>query len=676
MKKAAKKGQRRIVWIYSGITLLILSIFVLGSFEGLENKSIEYRFRLRGNRIPNSDVVIVTVDEKSIAKLGRWPWSRRVHAEMVNWLTKAGAKVISFDVLFPEPDKNDPEGDLLLKRAAAENGRTIFGMFFQTPDITEKPESPLFPTPDVYDNQRIEIGSVNHFPESDGMARKIPTWVQYKNRFISSLSYATYALSQGKTPAGMAIGLGWLQGAEEEGDQDYWHELYLNFLGGYQTFPYYSFSDVLGGLWPAEKFKDKIILIGGTATALFDFLAVPNAPNFPGVEIHAVAIDNLINQNYMTQVNPLWTIVLIVLFGLGCGALTVRLKAWVGGLTVSAWVAGYYALGQILFTNKFLIIDLVAPITALVATYTIVLFYRFMVEEKEKRWIKGTFSQYLSPKIVEQLTNDPSLLSLGGEERDMTVFFSDVAGFTAISESMKPAELVLVLNEYLSEMSDIIFKHDGVVDKYIGDAIMAFWNAPVDQPRHATLACLTALEQLEGLTVLQKKFAERGLPAINCRIGINTGTVVVGNMGSKTRFDYTVMGDTVNLASRLEGANKSFGTRIMVSENTLERAKDSVEARPLDLLRVKGKAQPIKVFELLTKKGKLSVDQKMGLEYYRQGYDYYRDRKFQKSADQFKKVLESLPDDGPSRLYIQRCENFLASHPPKDWDGVFVMTTK
>jgi adenylate cyclase len=258
----------------------------------------------------------------------------------------------------------------------------------------------------------------------------------------------------------------------------------------------------------------------------------------------------------------------------------------------------------------------------------------------------------------------------------MTVFFSDLAGFTTISESMTPRELVSVLNEYLTTMSEIIFRHGGVVDKYIGDAIMAFWNAPLEQPDHASLACLTALDQQDALRELQSRFAERKLPHIDFRVGINTGHMVVGNMGSAARMDYTVMGDAVNLASRLEGANKSFRSRIMISEFTYQKARDAIEVRPLDLIRVKGKTVPIQVYELVDRKGALTPDQKNAFGHYAEGLKLYHDRQFARAMDAFKKTLGLLPHDGPSRTYIERCETFIAFPPPPAWDGVFVMTTK
>jgi adenylate cyclase len=662
------KKVRLVSWILAAATTLLVAVLYLrGGFQGLENKSVDYRFKLRGDRVAHQDVVVITADEKSIAEMGRWPWSRDVHGRLVDWLRQAGAKAVAFDVLFTEPDKDRPWGDTRLGQAAQRNGRTVFGMLFQVGD-GGLPTNPLFPIPPLR-RESVRLGSVNIFPESDGVSRKVPVWMTYEGQIYPSLSLAAYAAYRG-LPAEDAVAE---LNLPVEGN---WNEFTVNFVGGFQSFPYFSFVDVVEGRVAPVLFKDKIVLVGGTATALFDFLAVPNVPVFPGLEVHANALDNYLNGNHLRRVGLGWVFLLILIFGLGAGVLTSRLPAWVGALSVTALVIGYFAACQTIFSGRNVVLDFVAPALAAVASYVVVLFYRFVTEEREKRWIKGTFSQYMSPKVIEAISANPSLLRLGGQEREMTVFFSDLAGFTSISEALKPSDLVAVLNEYLTDMSDIIMKHEGVVDKYIGDAIMAFWNAPLDQPNHASLACFAALDQIDKLKDLQKMFTDRGLPLIDCRIGVNTGNMVVGNMGSKKRFDYTVMGDSVNLASRLEGANKPFHTHIMISEFTYEKAKNDVETRQLDLLRVKGKAIPIKVYELLARKGGLTEDQKKAVGLYEDGLNYYREKKFQKAVDSFKKVLEFLPGDGPAETYIERCRAFLAAPPPKEWDGVFVMTTK
>ncbi len=304
------------------------------------------------------------------------------------------------------------------------------------------------------------------------------------------------------------------------------------------------------------------------------------------------------------------------------------------------------------------------------------LFYRLLVEEREKRKIKGSFKQYLSPKIIDVLTKDPSKLKLGGEEREVSIFFLDIAGFTKMSEALSPTQLVEVMNQCLTEFSSVILKHDGLINKYIGDCIMAFWNAPADQPQHAAQACFAALECVQALPELNRRFQERGLPALDCRIGINSGVVVVGNMGSNERFDYTVMGDAVNLASRLEGANKQYHTHIMISDGTFEKVRDVLEARDLDLIRVKGKKEPRKVFEVLCKKNEMSEEMSEGRKRYHNALSLYRQRRFSECIEAFEAVFEVLPVDFVTRVYLERARAFI-SHPPSPyWDGVYDMTTK
>jgi adenylate cyclase len=651
------------------VTLLTAGFFITNSFQGLEFRSIDHRFAKRGPRAAASDVVIITADEKSFSALGLWPWARRLHGRLIDRLTKAGAKAIAFDILFLEDDKARPGSDEELGRAAARSGKVVFGMLFQQNE-GGKAAGPAFPIEALHAGDNIQVGSVNFNPETDGVCRKVPAWIEFQDNAIPSLSLAAYAVAHDMTVSD-AIQKLKIPVLDSE---NAWNEFFLNFVGGYQSFPYYSFSDVLAGKVPDEVFKDKVVFVGGTATGLFDFKAVPNVPYYPGLEIHANAYENYVDGTFLRQIPVLWTLLLILIFGMVSGFFAARAPTWSWAVS-GGLIAAYYAAARWAFSRNVLL-DFVWPVIVVLASYLVVFFYRFRTERQEKRWIKSTFSQYMSPKIVEAITKNPELLKLGGEDREMTVFFSDLAGFTSISEAMTPRELVSVLNEYLTEMSNIIFYYGGVVDKYIGDAIMAFWNAPIDQPDHAVLACYTALDQVEKLKELQKRFADRKLPPVDFRVGVNTGHMVVGNMGSHSRFDYTVMGDAVNLAARLEGANKPFRTRIMISEFTYAKAKDALEVRPLDLLRVKGKTVPVQVYELAARKGQLSPEQKKAFAAYNEGMAFYRDKKFERAIDAFKKNLAALPDDGPARTYVERCENFLAFPPPPSWDGVYVMTTK
>ncbi|MBF0125209.1 MAG: hypothetical protein HQL60_07730 [Magnetococcales bacterium] len=296
--------------------------------------------------------------------------------------------------------------------------------------------------------------------------------------------------------------------------------------------------------------------------------------------------------------------------------------------------------------------------------------------DQQKKMIQGAFGQYLSPKVVEILVKDPSKLSLGGEQRDMTAFFSDVAGFSAIAEKLTPHELVQLLNEYLTAMCDIITRYDGTVDKFEGDAIIAFWGAPLTQPDHALLACLASIDMQNYMIGMRRRLQLEQRPAMHVRIGINSGSMVVGNMGSKQRMDYTIMGDAVNLASRLEGANKFYNTYTMISHDTYQMVREEVDVRELDTIRVVGKKEPVTIYQLLARKGQTPSQLAILLPSYHKGLTLYKARNFQAALRQFEQALQVDDDDGPARAYLERCQEFIRHPPATDWDGVYQLTAK
>jgi adenylate cyclase len=307
--------------------------------------------------------------------------------------------------------------------------------------------------------------------------------------------------------------------------------------------------------------------------------------------------------------------------------------------------------------------------------YLIITVYRYFTEEREKKKIRGAFQYYLTASVITEILKDPSKLKLGGDKKNLTVMFSDIRGFTTISEKLTPEELVRLLNEYLTVMTDIVFKYEGLLDKYIGDAIMAVFGAPLEQPDHALRGCQTALEMMAELKVLQERWAQEGRPYVDIGVGINTGDMVVGNMGSNMRFDYTVMGDHVNLSSRLEGINKEYGTHIVLSEFTYEVVKEEMFCRELDSVRVKGKKLPVKIYELICEK-KDAGEHEEYIRRFHDGMEKYKQGRWDEGIAAFESVLEILPDDPPAKLYIQRCQD-LKEHPPEgEWDGVFTMTKK
>ena len=311
----------------------------------------------------------------------------------------------------------------------------------------------------------------------------------------------------------------------------------------------------------------------------------------------------------------------------------------------------------------------------MIAIYLGIAIYRYVKEEREKKKIRGAFQYYLTASVINEMLKDPTNLKLGGDKKDLSVLFSDIRGFTTISEKLTPEELVRLLNEYLTAMTNIVFKYEGLLDKYMGDAIMAVFGAPLDQPDHARRACLTALEMMEDLHKLQKKWEAEGRPILNIGIGINTGDMVVGNMGSEMRFDYTVMGDMVNLGSRLEGINKEYGSNIILSEFTYNVVQDSVSCRELDWVRVKGKNKPVKIFELLGEK-KDEGNWKDLITNFEKGLMLYREAKWDEAIESFQRVLTIRADDFASSMYIERCKSLKEQPPPQPWDGVFTMTKK
>lgn len=426
----------------------------------------------------------------------------------------------------------------------------------------------------------------------------------------------------------------------------------------------------------AEFFKGRNVIIGATAVGLYDLRNTPIEANYPGPEIHVTALANLLDQNFLKawKEEVIWMPIILVTIGL----LLSLLFAWMGSIipaVITAILIPIAAAVDFLIFLKFQVItsgeSLPLTITFIYMGITI---FKYFTEERKKKELKKTFSRYVSPAIVDELLKDPSNLKLGGKKQHMTVMFSDVRGFTTISEKLPPEELSDLLNRYLSPMTEIVFENKGTLDKYMGDAIMAFFGAPITYEDHARLAVRCALQSLVKLKELQDLFSSEGLPPIDIGIGINTGSMSVGNMGSNIVQSYTVMGDAVNLGSRLEGINKEYGTRIIISEFTYAEVKDHFICREVDRVRVKGKNEPIRIFEVLREAPPSDADEQLLL--FGKCYEMYHAKKFAESLAGFQRCLEMKPDDPVAALYVERCQDYLAEPPPQDWDGVHVMKTK
>ncbi len=448
---------------------------------------------------------------------------------------------------------------------------------------------------------------------------------------------------------------------------------------------YESFPKKLVKKVAPEKFRGKIILYGAIAAGLKDLRPTPFLETEAGVHVHATVIDNVLNNDYLIEVRESNTnILLIVILGLLTAYLVHRLSILWGTLSSILLLILLIGSSIVLYKYKVLgnsvLFDPVTPAISVLLNFIAIFGINFFKESKQKRYIEGAFGQYLSPHIIEIIKNDPSKLRLGGEEKEITAFFSDIGGFSTISEQLKPQELVQLLNEYLTDMCNIIAKHDGTVDKFEGDAIISFWGAPLEEKDHAKLACYTTIEMQESLKELNKKWkAEDRHPLVynmSMRIGLCSGLAVVGNMGSESRMDYTMMGDTVNLAARLEAANKFYGTYSMISDSTYEQTKDYIDVRELDTIRVVGREAPVIVYELLSKKGQTSEEMAEGLNDYLKGLELYKNQDFSKAISKFKRVLKEIPGDPPSQTYIERCREYIENPPDEDWDGVTRLTSK
>lgn len=557
--------------------------------------------------------------------------------------------------------------------------------------------------------------------DSDGYVRRYPLFYRSGNKlgssFIPSLALQSYLLS-GPYRAEVKMGTGsrgdkkidefniYDMTAEPEKKiarlpVDKSGELLINFYGRQMSLPYVSakelFSDkptipvqtVLRSssgkqLQVQEKevdkkafFKDRSVIVGATAVGLYDLRNTPVEANYPGPELHLTMLANLLDQNFLkswdkeTSLMP-WLLLLLGLLLTFAWSYVDSLTSFLilgGALLVGAGVDSWLFLSRNIMVHSFLSYSLV------VFCFFAIFLYRYFTEEKKKRELKSTFSKYVSPAVVDELLKDAENLKLGGRKEHMSVFFSDVRGFTTISEKLPPEELSRVLNLYLTPMTELIFKNNGTLDKYIGDAIMAFFGAPIKHPHHAKDACRCALQNLEKLKELQKEFESQGLPHIDIGIGINTGPMSVGNMGSNIVQNYTVMGDSVNLAARLEGINKEYGTRIIISEFTQKEIGTTFTCREIDRVRVKGKLEPVRIFELVCE-GEPTDQTRNLMKFFGDGYALYHQKKFQDALAVFKNALEVSQNDPVSKLYIDRCQNYLTSAPPENWDGVFVMKTK
>ncbi len=643
------------------------------------------------------DIAIIMVDQYSLDVYEKqqglsWPWPRQIYAAVLDFLHAGGARAVFFDLLFTESSRSGVEDDQEFAQAMARSGNVFLPLslseFGESPaDVpAEKLSRFSIPVPqgltasfpaarsatlpvDVLLRAARGAGNVLFLPDGDGIFRRLPMAVFYKDKLIPAAPLVLAGAGQGgKILSGLPLDKG--------------GRVIIRFRGGEKTYPTYSIGSIINS-WaqieegkppqvPPREFSGKTVLIGSNAPGILDLRPTPLSPVSPGVEIHATVLDNILAGDFIRGQPPAGILVLLVFYSVftAVGASALR-KVWHQGLFFILCVSLPLAAAWLGFlAGRW--VELVVPEFAVVSAFVVSALLNYGVEGKQRRFIKGVFRHYLSPQVIERIIENPALLSLGGEKREITSFFSDVAGFTSISERLSPEELVALLNEFLSEMTDIILEHGGTLDKYEGDAIVAFWNAPLDQPDHALRACRAAVACLGRLAELRPKWAGRAGRSLTMRVGLNSGPAVVGNMGSTQRFDYTAMGDTINLAARLEGACKLYGVEVLAGEGTFALVKDEMAARLVDRVRVVGKSQPVSVYEIAGRRDALSMADAERLALFERARRAFLNRAWDEAAGLF----VSLEGDGPAALYVERCRQLKESPPPPGWDGVFDLKQK
>jgi adenylate cyclase len=660
------------------ITLAVCALFLAASLRDFEVPLLDhlelktYDMRMRAlERSPSRLVTIAAIDEQSLARIGRWPWSRSVHAELTRRLDEAGAKVIAFDIFFSE--KESAKADAQLARALGATKKTVLGTVFLLDardarylgdtgvaaglkaigplavadaggrDARPKTHGVLANIPELQASSAY-AGHINVMPDSDGIYRRVPLVLVHGDRYFPSFDVQVArafdpdkAFALNLTDWGVAS----VTIAGREIPVDAQGQLLVRYRGqAGTTFDRVSVADILDRKADPALLKDRVVLIGGTATSLGDIRATPLDSAPPGVEIRANVIENLLDGRVIER--PEWMalvdVILMAFVGLLMVWLLPRFGVSGGGLLAVVLLAAFVTFAVYLFRNEGLWLNLVYPSLLIVLLFAVATLVSYFFTFSEKRYLKLAFQHYVPPAVVEDLVSDAGALRLGGEKRELTVLFSDIRGFTTLSEGLQPEELVKLMNEYFTVMTDLVFAHRGSLDKYIGDAIMAVYGAPVVESDHPALACRSALDMMRALEELQQKWQAAGLPKIGIGVGINTGQVVVGNMGSKTRFNYTVVGDHVNLSSRIEGLNKTYGTSILISEYTYERVKDEFRnVREVDSVKVRGREQPVRLYELFLE-GKFTAE---FLEEYRAAYSAKRAGDHARAMEMFQKLATS-----------------------------------
>src|SRR5712672_327065 len=731
---ARRFGYARLVCLALLIALAAFRIADPAPVEELRVRTFD-TFQLIDPRVKTArPVTIIDIDEKSLAKLGQWPWPRTRIADLINNLTRLGAVVIGFDIVFAESDRLNPavaadtfrnldeETKARLRTLpsndqifadAMRHSRVVLGEsglpyvlseFDNTLPVTglamlgEAPQPFLLDFPgllrnvDVLEQAAAGRGLFTIKPERDGIIRRVPMMMLAQGATMPSLSFEILRVATGTDTIFIKSEKAGIKSVAVKGFEvptDRNGQLWIHFARRDPSI-YVSASDVLEGRVAPERIARKLVLIGTSAVGLLDLKTTPIDPVMPGVEVHAQVLESALTRAVLSQ--PNYGIVVELCAAILLGLLVIAFEPMLGPIGLVA-VGGLFAsllvgTSWYFYSEQRLLIDFTYPLLSTTAIYLTLIFSSFVREQAQRRQIRSAFGQYLSPALVEQLAQAPERLVLGGEEREMTVMFSDMRGFTSISETYKhdPQGLTALMNRFLTPLTNAILDRKGTIDKYMGDAIMAFWNAPLEDKQHQINACEAALDMLEQVDALNQereleaKAPDRPFIPLNVGVGLNTGSCVVGNMGSDLRVDYSVFGDSVNLASRLEGQSKEYGFPIIVGSNTALAAKDRFAILELDFIMVKGKKEPEVIYAIAGREdtahsGRFQRLRNLTIE----TLACYRSRDWEGALAAIERGRRT--DDAHAlellyNLYEARIRGYQENPPPEDWNGAFALLTK
>lgn len=681
---------QRIAFI--SLTSLLLSALTLTPlFSTFELKGYDLLSRILNQEKGSSDIVIVQVDQQSLDSLAAdsvtWPWPRQIYAPIFERLSQADAVFV--DINFSEPSSYGNEDDLILadaiKRAgnvtlpvfATANKRALddSGLAFLDRIQVRSAALPEYSQPfAITPLAPLALaarggGNVMIKPDRDGVYRRLPLFSQAADRTLPHfvlgylLEKRILTIDQGRllrNSAELPLDRGALLVRFPRGKEPY------------RTVPAMDMiSDAGAAKYPVSFFKGKKVFLGLTAAGLFDHKPTAVSAVTSGVSVHAATLDALLHGSYLKRIPDVLVLLFMALITvIVCGFVLTHSSMLANLVLVLALSLAAAGLPALLFTRGWYL-ALIPSLSSLLISFAAASICSYATEGRERRFVRRAFSQYMDETVVAHLLKNPELIKPGGQRRRVTVFFADIAGFTSIAEQFPPEETALMLHDVLNAVSEEVISNHGVIDKYIGDCVMAFWGAPLESSQAACDACRAALASLDALVQVNAGFATRGLGAISMRVGLHTGDAIVGNLGSDRLFDFTVVGDTVNLASRLESANKYFSTRIMLSEETLREAGPGFVVRELGLIAVKGKLQPVRIYELLARQEDAPQELVSRAAEYGRAMELFYGREWQAARDLFEGILQQEPQDGPAALQRERCRDLLESSPlTDDWNVI------